>query len=131
MGEFRSRTNRKANLQQSAIKLAQTDSTHSVNRVFSERIISRAPDKMIDFLDNHILLAYRNLIIYMDVSEYGLTDGEVTSDVRGANDSHFIEIVVPPEKIFQLELLQKYKIICIQEIGNGMSAFVLEDLISK
>ena len=29
---------------------------------------------MIDFLDNHILLAYRNSIIYMDVSEYGVID---------------------------------------------------------
>ena len=113
MGEFRSRTNHKGVLQQSAIKMAQTDSTNSVNSIFSTRIIERAPDKMIDFLDNHILLAYRNLIIYMDVSEYGLTDGDVKADVRGANDSHFIEIVVPPEKIFQLELLQKYKIICI------------------
>ena len=35
------------------------------------------------------------------------------------------------EKLFFLELLHKYKIICIQEIGNGMSAFVLEDMITR
>ena len=93
--------------------MAQTGSTQSVNEFFSNKIIERAPDKMIDFLDNHILLAYRNLIIYMDVSEYGLMDNEVPQNVKIGQDNHFIEIVVPSEKIFQLELLQKYKIICI------------------
>ena len=35
------------------------------------------------------------------------------------------------ENIFFLDLLPKYKIICIQEIGCEMSAFVLEDLVTR
>ena len=68
MGEFRSRTNHKGVLQQSAIKMAQTDSTNSVNSIFSTRIIERAPDKMIDFLDGFILLAWRDSLVYFRVS---------------------------------------------------------------
>lgn len=32
---------------------------------------------MIDFLQGHILLAYRNSIIYLNVSEFGIDDEEV------------------------------------------------------
>ena len=39
--------------------------------------------------------------------------------------------MIPPENLFFLDLLPKYKIICIQEIGGGMSAFVLEDMITR
>ena len=52
-----------------------------MNEIFSERIIKRAPDKMIDFLDGHILLAYRNSIMYLDVSEYGVVDGKVPNSL--------------------------------------------------
>ena len=130
LGEFRSiyDTNK---LRQSALDRARSDTYQSVGQIFSEEIIERSPDKMIDFLDNHILLAYRNSIIYMDVSSYGVIDNNVPSQVKiGQQDDHFIEIVIPTENLFFLDLLPKYKIICIQEIGNGMSAFVLEDMIT-
>ena len=38
---------------------------------------------------------------------------------------------MPAEKLVYLDLLKKYKMICIQEIGNDMSAFVLEDRLSR
>ena len=69
---------------------------------------------MIDFLDNHILLAYRNSIIYMDVSSYGVNQIDIPSHMRiGQADRNFIEVVVPMENLFFLDLLPKYKIICI------------------
>ena len=39
-----------------------------------KNIIKRAPDRMIDHLNDHILLAYRNSIIYLDVSSFGIDD---------------------------------------------------------
>ena len=78
LGEFRSMydTNK---LKQSALDRARSVKDQSVGQIFGEAIIERAPDKMIDFLDNHILLAYRNSIIYMDVSSYGVIDNNVPS----------------------------------------------------
>ena len=67
-------------------KLARTDCEESVNEIFSERIIKRAPDKMIDFLDGHILLAYRNSIFYLDVSDYGVIDGNVPNSLKIGQD---------------------------------------------
>ena len=61
--------------------MAQAECEESVNEIFSERIIKRAPDKMIDFLDGHILLAYRNCIMYLDVSDYGVVDGKVPNSL--------------------------------------------------
>ena len=109
-----------------------TDSDESVSQIFSKKIIDRAPDKMIDFIDNHILVAYRNTIIYLNVSSYGVKDGNIPSHLRnGQQKSHFIKVKVPMENIFFLDLLPKYKIVCIQEIGNDMSAFVLEDIVTR
>ena len=42
-----------------------------------------------------------------------------------------MEIDIPGDNIFYLDLMDCYKIICIQEIGNEMSALVLEDLVSR
>lgn len=47
------------------------------------------------------------------------------------HDEHFIPINVEREQLLFFELQPKYKIICIQEIGNEMSAFVLEDIVSR
>ena len=33
--------------------------------------------KMVDFLQGHILLAYRNSIIYLNVSEFGIDEEEL------------------------------------------------------
>ena len=132
LGEFRSEFNKlHTTTGLNASKLARTDCEESVNEIFSERIIKRAPDKMIDFLDGHILLAYRNSIFYLDVSDYGVIDGNVPNSLKIGQDEQFIEVSVPKKKVVFLELLRKYKIICIQEIGNEMSAFVLEDIITR
>ena len=47
------------------------------------------------------------------------------------HDEHYIKINVEREQLLFFELQPKYKIICIQEIGNEMSAFVLEDIVSR
>ena len=54
----------------------------NVSELFAKDIIKRAPDKMIDIIDNHILLAYRNSIIYLDVSQYGIDN----RDIKVRND---------------------------------------------
>ena len=44
------------------------DSDKSVSQLMGDRIIERAPDKMIDYLQGFILLAYRDFIVYCNVS---------------------------------------------------------------
>ena len=43
------------------------DEKKSVSQIFKNKIIQRAPDKMIDYLDGYILLSYRYHIVYLDV----------------------------------------------------------------
>ena len=38
--------------------------------MFKNRIIKRAPDKMIDYLAGYILLSFRNHIVYLDVCKH-------------------------------------------------------------
>ena len=40
-----------------------------VNELFSDQIIDRAPDTMIDILDGNIILAYRDCILYTNIKE--------------------------------------------------------------
>ena len=102
-----------------------------VNEMFSDQIIRRAPDKMIDFLQGNILLAYRDLMVYVRVSEYGVDDpSKIPSNVED-RESNFVHINVPDDKVSFLDLHRNYKIISIQEIGNEMSAIVLEDLVTR
>ena len=83
---------------------------------------------MIEYLQEHILLAYRNSIIYIDVLKYCIEDVENILPKHRTSDDQFFHIKVDIEDVSILDLLRKYKMICIQEIGNGMTAFVLEDL---
>lgn len=50
--------------------------TASVSELFKSEAIKRAPDKMIDFTDGFIVLAFRNRLLYFDVSKY-LQDEEI------------------------------------------------------
>ena len=77
LGEFRSRYNlKKADIQEkkqkkggmNKVTTCEVFARQNVNELFGKDIIKRAPDKMIDIIDNHILLAYRNSIIYLDVN---------------------------------------------------------------
>ena len=77
---------------------------------------------MIDPLNDHILLAYRNSIIYLNVSEYTIDAEKITVPERvkrkeGDQDEHFITINVEMDELLFFELHQRYKIVCIQEIG--------------
>ena len=49
---------------------------------------------MIDHLNDHILVAYRNSIIYLDVSAYGIDTDQITVPGGGQHDNHFITVDV-------------------------------------
>lgn len=97
----------------------------SVSEMFGDKIIDRAPDKMIDMLQGNLLLAYRDLVIYCNINQYGVED---TSRIPAGQDPNFVKVDIQKEQLQFLDLHEDYKIICIQDIGNKMSAFVLEDL---
>ena len=110
LGEFRSRYNmKKADIEgkkktkESMNKVSSSEAfpRQNVSELFGKDIIKRAPDKMIDIIDNHILLAYRNSIIYLDVSQYGIynDDIRVRDDLKAErmHDEHFIPINVERE----------------------------------
>ena len=39
----------------------------SVSNLFKDKIIKRAPDKMLHYLDGSILIAFRNTLIHVDL----------------------------------------------------------------
>jgi len=62
--------------------------------MFGDNLIDRSPDKMIDILDGMILLAYRNSIIYVSVSQYGIDDfSKCPQEFRKSEDHAIIPFV--------------------------------------
>ena len=61
--------------------------------MLGDDIIQRAPDKMIDFLQNNILLAYRDLLIYCNVEKYNIQDPS-NAPKNTSEDSHFIDVEI-------------------------------------
>ena len=55
-----------------------------------DTIIERCPDKMIDYLQGFILLAYRDFIIYCNVTEYGIDDESKIPRTFDQEDSQFV-----------------------------------------
>ena len=55
--------------------------------MFSKQIIERAPDRMLDFSYNHVLLAYRHNLIYINVKDTGICENESVNE-----DSNFVTI---------------------------------------
>ena len=40
----------------------------SINEEYGENMVDRAPDKMVDLLQGNLILAYRNVLIYVDIN---------------------------------------------------------------
>ena len=81
----------------------------SVTEIFKEKdeqLIERAPDKMIDYFDGFIMLAFRGVVVYVDVTEHKI-DKETSHEM--------IEHTISEESnlIKRLDLNRRYKIICI------------------
>jgi len=75
------------------LEINNLDDFPNVSTFFSDKIINRAPDKMIDFLQGNILLAYRNLIISADVSEY------VRDEPSNSENSNVVHIKLGEDKV--------------------------------
>ena len=66
----------------------------SLNDMFGDQLIDRSPDKMIDILDGVILLAYRNSIIYVSVSKYGVDDfSKCPQEFKRSEDHAIVPLV--------------------------------------
>ena len=94
----------------------------SVTECFKEsQLITRAPDKMIDYFKDYVLLAYRDIIIYLNVSE---------ANVESYNKSDkVISVSIDDSKIRRLDLSSSYKIVCVEPLGSSgaICSIVLED----
>lgn len=76
------------------------------------------------------MLAYRDMVIYCNVNKYGVEDPDKAP--KGTSDNqNFVDIEIKEDQLTYLQLHTDYKIIAIQEIGNEMSAIVIEDLRSR
>ena len=67
-----------------------------------------------DLLDGFIIMAYRNLFIYFDVTEY--LDKQEEREVR-----------IDESSVFTVEVKQDKRVICLQEIQQEQSCIVIED----
>ena len=48
----------------------------SVTEIFKNSIITPVPDKSIEMIGNFIMIAFKNTIIYIDVSKHGINERE-------------------------------------------------------
>ena len=78
---------------------------------------------MLHYLDGSILIAFRNKLIHVDLSDEGIAEKESSQDV--------IEVGISIEKTIDVQLHDLYKIIAIQEIGQRAHAILIEDLKSR
>ena len=78
----------------------------SVYEIFRDNLIVRAPDKMIDYFDGYIMLAFRNVIFYVKV------DGEKINTTDKSQDT-VRDKIEGSGRIRQLNLSSGYKIVCI------------------
>ena len=78
----------------------------SVYEIFRDDLIVRAPDKMIDYFDGYIMLAFRNVIFYVKV------DGEKINTTDKSQDT-VRDKIEGSGRIRQLNLSSGYKIVCI------------------
>ena len=79
---------------------------------------------MIDYFDGYIMLAYRNVLIYLKIDK---------ERIDGTKESHQVEAINVQDgtQIKQLNLSKRYKIICIQPLGSLVSSLVLEKLSNR
>lgn len=87
---------------------------------------------MIDFLQGHIMLAYGDVLMYCNTKGFGVDDDDITN-IAGDTDKNqnYVAVKVREDQVSYLNLHKNYKIICIQEIGNELSALVIEDKITR
>ena len=86
----------------------QNSGQESVSQIFKHQLIVRAPDKMIDYFCDFILIAYRNLIVAINVTDLKI-------DGAGAVESSdkVIETAIEEGSITYLDLQNSYKIIAM------------------
>ena len=77
---------------------------------------------MIDYLEGYILLAYRNHIVYLDVSKHVEESGQPDS-------SKVTEVKLEDSNLAFVDMDKSYKIVALQHMGLGeMTSLVLEHL---
>ena len=67
-----------------------------------DRIIVRAPDKMIDITDGFIVLAFRHSLVYFQVNDYGVEDLDKTKKYTSSDNQYFIDVQINEEDICTL-----------------------------
>ena len=77
---------------------------------------------MIDYLEGYVLLAYRNHIVYLDVSKHVEESGQPDS-------SKVTEVKLEDSNLAFVDMDKSYKIVALQHMGLGeMTSLVLEHL---
>ena len=75
----------------------------SITQMADNQIIKRAPDKMIDYFENHILLAYRNTIMTINVEKYH-TEVEEKGEFAEDKRHNVVDVKIPETDIDVLNL---------------------------
>ena len=65
---------------------------------------------MVDILQGNLLLAYRDLLIYCNVNQYGVEDPE---KIPRDQDPNYVIVEIKDEQLQFLDLNEKFKIVCI------------------
>jgi len=64
--------------------------------MFGDEIIERAPDKMIDILQGNLMLAFRDLVIYCNINQYGIDD---ISKIPAESDPNYVSVDIKMKQL--------------------------------
>ena len=101
----------------------------SISEIFTDgdhnKLIERAPNKMIDYFDGYIILGFRSVLVYLKINKEEIDEKKESEEVIEINVQGLSEIK-------QLNLSEQYKIICIQPLGSSSgTSIVLETLTTR
>ena len=99
----------------------------SVTQIFDDKLINRAPAKIVDYQNGYLLLANGSLITYANVEDHQVETLEESNGV--------IEATIESKALDTIELSRNFRIIALQDLGVAneadLSCLVLEELDSR
>lgn len=86
----------------------------SISERFSNQILERWPDLMLDYVSGFVIMAYRNLFLYFDVSE--------------RQDSNEETVTIGEDDVQTIEVKENMCVITLSAITTEEKCIVVEDL---
>ena len=117
------------NLGENVSEFQKGDKQKSVSQIFNNKLITRAPKKLLDYMKGYLLVVKGNLIIYANIETYRI-------DTLEESNNEVVEIDLKENALDYINLNSKFRIIALQDLGilneeANLSYIVLEEIKSR